>query len=1051
MANLTVQAPDGKTYTLPWSEQRDPTEAEIDALIAAQNGKPNNTPGQNVPTSDDDSYFGSLLESAKGMGKFLYDVASVGPMSPSGMSPGEKANKAKEIVEGLVSPITGGFQKVKGIADQYVQGQISPVDVITGVGKAAGHTAAGLIGIPSEQIGKDISEGKYKKAAGEATIPVALLAAGAMKPKGAAPKVPVGELHGPIEAPLRGRITDPARMLPSSTGTETPLTAPRSQTFYAGQAGVADPNLGYFSAENGTIIPVDPITAAKYGPEGIAPEQVAPTLGPDIGPMVHDTTNPGGLLPTGEPGPVPPPNYGNLRHGLSQEAPYHPVESLAPDRMRAPSTNQTVWDAILPENITGRSKYAAKASDIPSPKKSPSWFLEAEEVRPNEGVPLSEADLNAVNETRQKIDARRQKMKAEIESKDPSSTKTVAEAVTKASEDIPVEPAKAEQIVRNITKDSWFRDVYDRLFTGVDTQLKKISPQLANLAYKARTEGNQLGGEWASKIKKVSKGLSKEDNLLAYRILDGQAKITDTTPGNVKAAVSKIRAITEEIGEIGEQSGIHIKVGPGESVPFKRMEGEYAPHQYPAEFFKDEGSLIQKLIESGKTAAEAEQIAKNSRLFSERFISPQHAREFNMPGYIEDLGVFEKYAYEMAERVKQAEHFGAMDVSPGADTPINRLIEQSTNPEKARRLATEMLDRGIKADPNIHKAAQFVVNAEVLTHLSLSAINQISDLAGVPVRTGTRNFVSGLYQTLRNYGAAVEGATESGALAIMKKEILKDISQGHWASTSYGLSKMEEVVRTVSSTSGKAAIQDLFGKIKSGKLSTSQLKRARSEFGRLLDGDIDTILKQDKLTQKQINLAAGRTVELVNSIPDKLSLPPAFTYHNPLVRIPLLFKRFAFTTTKNLAQAIQQNPRRVIPALVTYGLLGEVTGDAKAAVMASVHRDMDKVVDAVSKRSDKTPFGDFGNKHVNRAVTNLMQSWFLGLFGDVAEGVSRGWRGTAGLVGGPVASDLYELADVTNQAVRGNFDPAKKSALKRVPFIGAGLAKTEEKKKASSF
>lgn len=1067
MATKTIKY-QGQVYEMPWDKPGNPTKEEALAFVRSQNEPDKVSPKKLSDlvagtTPDDRGLFTRLMDD------YIFKTPELISDFTRRMDE-EKINQSQGggIIDKVV-PYMSGF--VRGSVDAMA----TPGDIILNLaglkavrgakalstlarileGSLSGALAARGTGrmIEAENPG-EVGIGAVQALLGTAGV------VGNLPARRAIPKP--GPLHGPVPPVVPvDAITDPARMLPSSTGAETPLTTPE-RVFTAGQAGIADPSMGYFHIESSPgganrIIPISDQIAAERGLEPLAPPIDLPP-NPDVGLMFHDTSVPPSELPLTQPvvttpnnilanaasQGIPPVEFGDLRHGLrrTQDIPYG-LQTTVPNAVREPGMNQAVFEALVPPDLGQRTRYGPRPTNVVPFREVPSVNApEVPQPRMQTSSPNTEAALNEANRIRQEL-AKRRAAKANAKPANPP--EVAVDTIDKVRESGGIVPPDKEAEVIQKIKQSWFRDVYDRIGTSVLTQLKggllskEISRPLANLLTSTRTEANRLGGHYANIIRQASKGLSKEENLLAYRILDGTAQISDVTPGNVKVAVAKIRRVTEELGDLAETSGIHIKIGPGESVPFKKMEGPYAHHTYPSDFFADEESLITRLIESGRTPEEARKIVENSRTFGERFISPTHAREFNVPGYIEDLGVMEKYAYDMAERITQARNFGAKDIADPA-SPISQLIARSGNPEKANRLVTEYLNRGTKAHTNIQKAAQAIVRFEVLSHLSLSGINQLADLAGVPVRTGFVNFAKGIGETIKDYEKAVGKATETGALAIMKKEILKDVSQGKFESFAYGLSKAEEVVRTVSAMSGRAAVQDLFGRLQRNPGNT----RLKKELGRLLDGNIDEILKQKELTAEQINSAAGRTVELVNSIPDKLSLPPAFTYYNPLVRIPLLFKRFAFTTTSNLSKAILEDPRRLIPAIISYGLAGEAVGDVKAAItgaaQGAVSGDIqDKIIEAVANRDEKSPF-DFGHPVMNRAVANLMQSWFLGIFGDMAEAGSRGWRGAAGFAAGPVGSDAFEAVDVINQGVRGNINPAVRGAARRVPFIGPGLS-----------
>ena len=586
-------------------------------------------------------------------------------------------------------------------------------------------------------------------------------------------------------------------------------------------------------------------------------------------------------------------------------------------------------------------------------------------------------------------------------------------------------------------RDSALRQVYDKIGTSSARQLERFGPkgeELSKLMHTTRTEGARLGGEYASRVREVAKTLNQKEHFNVVDALDGQISVGKLSPKESQA-YTELRKVTEELGELGEQSGMHIRTAEGKSVPFSRAKENYFPHKYPDRFF-ERGDLVDQLIKQGKTAEQAQRLIDRSRQFGERYISPQHAREFNLPGYHRKLEVLEKYAYDMGQRITESKAYGARDIADKSST-ISKLINSTSNPAKANELINNILGRGPKFDSASHTVGSAVRRFQVATHLSQFIINNVGDLALVPHRAGIKNFFSAVKETLSNPKMATTKATKTGALAILRREALKDMELGNFTAKAYGIAPMEKALRTISSLSGRSAALDFFNKAKKGN------RRAARDLSELIDVPIEEIMKLDKLSPEQVDFAGGRMVEITSGLPDKLTLPPAFLGH-PILTLPLLFKRFAFTTTKNIVSAIRANPKAAPAIMATYIAIGEVTGDIKAGIKGAVRAAVDEDTDLVEGITDKIlKRGDYigsGNVAIDRLLANAMQSWLFGLIGDVTESFSRGGKSVAGLVGGPVGSDIMEFADSGRALIKGNASQAKKTVLKRVPFIGAGLA-----------
>lgn len=213
MQNLQITAPNGKTYSMPWTKPEDPSEAEIDAFIASQ-------PVEETPVK-----------------KTLWEKAN----SPLWEGP---STFAKELSK-KIDPEQGGGYNPRSIASAFVEsvgdqlsGMTSPVNAaltaLGPVGKVAGKFIPGAAKVATN-VGRTAMGAMAGNAAYEGIknqdpnqiLPVVLGALGArgsrvpqMTDTVVPPKPPL--------APVGPR--KPIALLPERTG-------PR---FYAGQAGVAD-------------------------------------------------------------------------------------------------------------------------------------------------------------------------------------------------------------------------------------------------------------------------------------------------------------------------------------------------------------------------------------------------------------------------------------------------------------------------------------------------------------------------------------------------------------------------------------------------------------------------------------------------------------------------------------------------------------------------------------------------------------------------------------------------------------------------------------------
>lgn len=657
------------------------------------------------------------------------------------------------------------------------------------------------------------------------------------------------------------------------------------------------------------------------------------------------------------------------------------------------------------------------------------------------------------------------KEKVEFVSDEPTPPEKIKKDVEKNAKRVGLKDEQVNEAVTKATENqAIWKKAWDQVATARVEQLRQLGDagkEIADLITSHETGSRQLGGEYSLRFDKAFRELSKPEQSRLIKILDGQEKMTYDTPINIQNAYNQVRSGTKELGESMEKSGVHLKVGPGESIPFKMMEGEYFPRNYPPDFWDArKPDIYAKLTAEGIAPEEISKIIENAKMFGESYLSPQHARTSNIPGYLEDPRILRQYAYDVTERVSRAEKFGVRDIGD-AKSPISQLIAKTTNPEKATKLLTEYFDRGTKHPDWSYKVADKVTKFEVATKLSQFALNNMTDVATLPVATDIRSSLKGIAQTVFDYSKSKDIAMESGNLAILQQEALHDIGMGSKLSKIYGINTVEEFLRTTQAMTGRAYVKSLFKDLKAKPADVT----LRARFGRFVDGDIDSILKQDELTPTQIKQASGRTSELSASVPTKSSLPPGFTDVNPILRVPLLFKRFAVSTTRNLKNTIMNEPthmgkvQKAGTALLAYAIAGEAVGDLKAVANGLVSHmtgdDKESITEKVAKRGSENLYST-GYAPADRMIANAMQSWLFGILGEAGEAVTHGAKGVAGFLGGPVLGDVMEGADLAkgfmDESMRpgGDYKSEGKrllqSGARRIPFVGPGINQGLKKK-----
>lgn len=695
------------------------------------------------------------------------------------------------------------------------------------------------------------------------------------------------------------------------------------------------------------------------------------------------------------------------------------------------------------------SSFTPSSPDEPFSGKK---FGEGERVTPV-GAPEGKSAKDILKEA--KVYSKGQPKVAETgkgEKKVKVARKSVAEIIEKKKAANPVlkNPTftgAVKALPKRFRDSTLYKAIYEPLAVSSLSKLKKmgkVGSDLAKMLHDERTESNRLGGQEAEKTRQVRRSLSKDEQAEVIKILDGQVPLSQASSNKVRDAYKTLRKSTEYLGDLAEAANVRMQTSAGKNIPFQKHTGEYFPHRYPDELFKDPVALREKLLKHGKDAqgrplspAAVDAMMKQVTEKGERFTSAQHARDFKLPGYIESLDVLEAHQYELAKAITRAKRYGPMDVA-ASGSKISQAIRNAEDPVKAQKIVNDYLNREELGDiSSQHTLYDKIVKWEVFSKLSQFGITNMGDLAALSSALGVKNTAKAIFNTIKNPHKSADIATRSGGHQILRKELLHDVGQGKLLGKAYGTTATEKLIRTIGSLAGRTEAQVLFNK---AKKNPGKWSKTLQEF---IDGDVTEVLKQDKLTPEQIDFAGGRGVEISSGYPDKLTLSKAMFADNLLLRLPFLFKRFSFLNTRNMANAVKRQPtltRKMIKAgaiLLTYQVAGEVIGDIKAAIKGLASGDIEEEL------QERGEYIGSKNPVFNRIMANYLQSALFGIVGDVSESLVRRPLGkVSGTAFGPVGSDLDELAGIIfAPSGESRAKQLGKAAARRIPYIGAGLEK----------
>jgi hypothetical protein len=555
----------------------------------------------------------------------------------------------------------------------------------------------------------------------------------------------------------------------------------------------------------------------------------------------------------------------------------------------------------------------------------------------------------------------------------------------------------------------------------------KAGRPLAMLLERTRLLGEHFGGDWTNRAKQATAGLTPEQIKIYVESRD--KGIVPNDPA-VQKALEARAIIDKEVVQAAKDSGAGLRTAEGKIIPFRERINHW-PHIYDRKkLAQNKDAFIAQLEKEGWTTDDAAKAVENAAQFGERLVSAQHERQGNAPGFRMDLDADYMHLNDMGKRIAEARELGPRDIADPT-SPIEQLIRGTDDPKRIREIISTHLGRDVGTTGNaswtsVNNTARKVVSA---AHLSHFAISNFSQMATTPLRANLGAYTGALKKVVTDWKKTAGEAEASGALQTINQDLLREVGGEGFFSKAYGMKKSETLNRTVSSVAGKATAESLFQQLKKDPTN----KRARARLENLVLEPVDKVLKQDALTKEQLGISGGRMSQITQGRAQSIDLPKVWSEH-PIAEIPLIFKKYAFTQTRIIRDAVMENPGRNIPlALALYATMGEAIGDVKAGVKGTV-----------SGVGPGQAIADRG-EGLERVFANLGQAWALGILTDLIGSGSKA-SGLAEFIGGPVISDIGKAGYGAYKAATdkpggtGRFDPLKKQVAQAIPFVGSGIA-----------
>jgi len=552
------------------------------------------------------------------------------------------------------------------------------------------------------------------------------------------------------------------------------------------------------------------------------------------------------------------------------------------------------------------------------------------------------------------------------------------------------------------------------------------------------------GGELTFAFRNAVKGLSKEelDNLATHL---GTARKVAPMNQNVARAAARVASLNKTVAAAARAVGITVK-RRGTKVPFEPRdpEGFYWHYEYTKEFWdwlgkdpKTREGVIKGIMSEGKSRFEAEQLLRMARKFGEKRISEQYSRELEdladkylketgLPAFKTSPTIMEGHYLRMADRLARAKVMGPEDIVDPL-SPISQELERAgikgKDVDTLYRYLARILERDTPPETYKYKVGASISNGMVATFLQQFPISNLTQIPMIGVYAPVRPFVEGMIKAGIDYKSASQKALRSGA-SLEAHRVMEDFG-GKVLNKWYLGQASERFNRTMADSVGRTTAAYWHAKLRENPGNTGIARKL---------GDL-TLMNPNKLAESSQlpEIALRRAGYNMSRISQGTTHPEdlAFAWSDsPLSKLYWLFQRYAFNTTRNMWQAILEDPIKApLKILIYLGLAGELIGDVKKFITEGIPG----VVHRGEWLGIKNPI-------LRRGVDDLIQGWALGIVGDALSGL---W--IRGEVHNSVPLEMVDkVGSMVRDVAKGKFKRTGQELLRRAPIpfgVGARIQK----------
>lgn len=916
--------------------------------------------GSQIQALDDS---GSVIESAKQFGAGVLDVGKslVQMFNPIG-EPTENdplsqrlgfslQNPARRMAEGMISSTKGSVEDI---------GEGDYLRAAAGLGDIVGLPATGVVDLTRE--------GNYSRAAGTGTAGLGLAYLGGKAGRGAKLKseVKIPEVLPPEKPVIRGLLEapkDPYIVGESGRTQKRSLITPQEEARLAGYDIDADGNpIGTKGESVGSVVDLgelrerarqEALTYTNRDLEGGTPLVIERQPNVEI---------PAGRWSERQ-------SFEPFAQQENLEYPLNVVPSAV-----TPRRTQTVMEALVPERFN---------EPIP---------LEPEPLKPVSAkpeVPLTQAQVrDTLGGT------------AAIEPGEPILPSAVRRSQRKVREVTGLEPPKTKAptpdteinkaVQESVKKLSKQAEEPSILLSSVYRQLEELGPAGKNIvqrAQRAAQKSSEYDAVWTEPLFDVGKRLSKSEAENFGYFVENPDKIPNQ---RVRKAVEEWDRLQNMMGDVAIANKLHLKRGEN-VVPFEKVSKNYWP-RIPKEGL-EKTDIIDRLVKNGMSRTDAINVSKRWEATGEIFLGAQHSRMKELFPYETNFDSAIQHGRAMSRRIANHAEFGPKDTAGKGVDGIADLIEATSDPKLAVKLAQRLVGRGERPNKDLvnglNRARRFVTMAK-LPNFGLPNIQ-----LGQTMNAYMASISNHPYKAVKEITNLIKSSYRdevraAGVFNSFNRSLLEEmgrIGRIDW----FGIGTGEKINRSIAAAIGRSTAREAFIDYKSGVNTAS----ARQWLETLLSRDPDTITEW---TPELERFAAGRMSEISQASNNPGNMPyawsePVNSYKQVAIQLGLIFKKVAFQTTKTVKDSIMNQPtpaKKAKAALAWMALTqigGEMVGDTKSLITGR-------------ERPEEL---------IERIASNWGQAFMLGLPWDLATSAQYGPLGLVGSVVGAAYTTGSEL------------------------------------------